>query len=63
MILQSLATTRVDPLLLSYLLYPQDDIYIEDLYMEFKMIKLPHSSKDRGWLQKGVMYNDSFPIL
>jgi hypothetical protein len=63
MILQSLPATRAGPLLLSCFLYPRDDIYIEELLVEFKTIKLPHNSKNRGQLQKGVMYNDSSPTL
>jgi hypothetical protein len=63
MILQSLPATRVGPLLLSCFLYPWDDLYIEGLIVEFKMTKLPHNSKNRGQLQKAVMYNDNSPTL
>jgi hypothetical protein len=31
--------------------------------VEFKTFKLPHNSKNRDQLQKGVIYKDNYPIL
>jgi hypothetical protein len=31
--------------------------------MEFKTFRLPHNSKNRDKLQKGMIYNNNYPIL
>ena len=49
--------------LFSILLYILKIIYIEEFLLEFKTFRLPHNYKNRDKLQKGMVYNNCYPIL